>query len=233
VTSTPTGPTAAPSPGCGNGVVEPGEQCDLGDLVSGDGCDGACQFETLVPGGGSRATDCISEFAVVNPLNDPLLGPDGLLNMRQTCVEGDPTCDADGLANDECVFRVAICLTADDPALPECLLSTGMARYKLQNPRPSASDPTRRANALALLQAFGRLTSAQPGGRGANVFLFDPPLNVAAPDNCTDTVEVVVPLNRQASREEKLRIRGEVAPPPNRSSGPADRDRVRLICVRP
>lgn len=30
---------------CGNGAVEPGEQCDDGNHVDGDGCDYACQLE--------------------------------------------------------------------------------------------------------------------------------------------------------------------------------------------
>ncbi|MEP7120187.1 MAG: hypothetical protein ABJE95_04715 [Byssovorax sp.] len=32
-------------PGCGNGVREPGEQCDDGNLVNLDGCDATCAFE--------------------------------------------------------------------------------------------------------------------------------------------------------------------------------------------
>src|SRR5262249_45637201 len=31
---------------CGNGVVEPGEACDDGGTVAGDGCDSTCQIET-------------------------------------------------------------------------------------------------------------------------------------------------------------------------------------------
>ena len=30
---------------CGNGAVEPGETCDDGNHVDGDGCDFACQLE--------------------------------------------------------------------------------------------------------------------------------------------------------------------------------------------
>src|SRR5262249_27768566 len=33
------------TPVCGNGVREAGEQCDDGNLVNLDGCDGACRFE--------------------------------------------------------------------------------------------------------------------------------------------------------------------------------------------
>jgi len=35
------------SPVCGNGVPEPGEGCDDGNLIDGDGCDSSCQPEVL------------------------------------------------------------------------------------------------------------------------------------------------------------------------------------------
>jgi len=36
----------APTSECGNGVVEPGEQCDDGNTTDGDGCSATCQTET-------------------------------------------------------------------------------------------------------------------------------------------------------------------------------------------
>jgi cysteine-rich repeat protein len=36
-------------PVCGNGTVEPGEQCDDGNTTSGDGCSATCTVETLPP----------------------------------------------------------------------------------------------------------------------------------------------------------------------------------------
>ena len=38
-------------PGCGNGSIDPGESCDDGNILSGDGCSSACQIEgtLLVP----------------------------------------------------------------------------------------------------------------------------------------------------------------------------------------
>jgi cysteine-rich repeat protein len=35
-------------PGCGDDLVSPGEECDDGNLVSGDGCDDLCFVEPLV-----------------------------------------------------------------------------------------------------------------------------------------------------------------------------------------
>lgn len=34
-----------PPPPCGNGIIDPPEQCDDGNLVDGDGCSSICQFE--------------------------------------------------------------------------------------------------------------------------------------------------------------------------------------------
>ncbi len=33
-------------PGCGNGILDPGEQCDDGNTIDGDGCPATCQFVT-------------------------------------------------------------------------------------------------------------------------------------------------------------------------------------------
>ena len=38
-----------PPPVCGNGILEPGEQCDDGNLVNGDGCSSTCTIETPPP----------------------------------------------------------------------------------------------------------------------------------------------------------------------------------------
>ena len=64
-----------PEPGlvCGDGIPEVlcGEQCDDGNAVVGDGCKSACRLERI-PGGGSRVTDCKTEWVVDNPANVPL-----------------------------------------------------------------------------------------------------------------------------------------------------------------
>ncbi|HEY2385350.1 MAG TPA: hypothetical protein VGK30_00195 [Candidatus Binatia bacterium] len=246
-TETPTtiptaSPTPPPQPGCGNGIVEPGEQCDFGDTVDGDGCSHDCQFEQLIPGSGPRTNDCVAEWAVVNPHNQPALGSDGLPSIVQSCVDGDPSCDADGAVNGECAFRVAICFNVTDPSIPECFSSTGLSKYTLEIPRPEstpARNPTRAANAAALVAAFGQLTPTAPGGRSGNIFTFDPPLALAAPNNCTATAEIVVPLpgfgtnNEAPQHEEKLRATAENAPLPGHSSGLSDRDSLRLDCIRP
>jgi cysteine-rich repeat protein len=43
-TSSPVPTTTAEEPACGNGELEPGEQCDDGNAVDGDGCEADCAF---------------------------------------------------------------------------------------------------------------------------------------------------------------------------------------------
>lgn len=51
----PGGPFISPlnvfAPGCGNGILEPGEACDDGNLLNGDGCDAVCQIGGLCGNG--------------------------------------------------------------------------------------------------------------------------------------------------------------------------------------
>jgi cysteine-rich repeat protein len=80
---------------CGNGNIDPGEQCDDGNLFSFDGCDNGCQLEAapaaVPPDAGTPshpdsspptqpppdALPSQSPDAIGNPDNSPLLGPNG------------------------------------------------------------------------------------------------------------------------------------------------------------
>jgi cysteine-rich repeat protein len=109
---------------CGNGVLETLEQCDDGNLVSGDGCSASCQYE-LIPGNSSRvpATDkraCLLEWSVVNPTNSPARDSRGRLSNVQTCRDNDATCDFDPTGR-VCEFHVVACLNNTDPQLPTCV----------------------------------------------------------------------------------------------------------------
>ncbi len=55
---------------CGNGVTDAGEQCDDGNLVSGDGCSATCRVESCF--------DCAGAPSVCNAIT--------------TCIEGDGCC---------------------------------------------------------------------------------------------------------------------------------------------
>ncbi len=228
--STPT-PTPLPSPGCGNGFVEAGEQCDFGDDVPGDGCDPLCRFELLIPGGGgSSSIDCVGEWAVVNPANNPLPGSGSTPDFRQDCVDGDPSCDAD-LNPDACTFRVAVCFANADPNLPTCTAPPGIAKYVLVSPRPNSSEDDDALNAVALIDSFARLSSVAPTGNSLNTLVFEPPLMLTAPDNCTEPTELVVQRRGLPERSEKFRANTTSVPPEGESRGLEDSDTLILNCL--
>jgi len=61
-------------------------------------------------GGGSARTDCMLVTDVVGTT----------AGHAARCRDGDPACDADGVANGSCGFHVRICLDATTAALPRC-----------------------------------------------------------------------------------------------------------------
>ncbi|HLY38435.1 MAG TPA: helix-turn-helix domain-containing protein, partial [Candidatus Binatia bacterium] len=63
-----------------------------------------------VAGGGSPRNDCYAELDV----DGATVG-----GHVARCIDGDPACDADGIADGSCTFRVAVCLNQGD-ARPTC-----------------------------------------------------------------------------------------------------------------
>jgi hypothetical protein len=173
--------------------------------------------------------DCVAEWALIKPHNDSALGTNGLPLSLQSCTDGDPSCDADGVVNDECRFRVAVCFLGTDARLPKCVGSTGVASYTLNSPR--SQDPTRNpigaANAAALMAALQTLTPLSPVGRDGNVYVFDPPRALPTSATCTPLAEFTVPLGSGDART--VKVRGSANPIPGTLH---DRDKLRLRCVR-
>jgi cysteine-rich repeat protein len=54
-------PGSGTGPRCGDGVVDPGEQCDDGGILDGDGCSGTCGSESLCPS--APASGCKNSVA--------------------------------------------------------------------------------------------------------------------------------------------------------------------------
>lgn len=77
----------------------------------------------VVGGGGSSTTDCLVALSV--DANYPLTGP-----KQVRCVDGDPTCDDDGIVNGVCDLRVALC--ANSTFNPACTLS-GLASVTVEH----------------------------------------------------------------------------------------------------
>ena len=178
----------------------------LDALAGGLAGPGPCEPDLvcLVPSGrGGRS--CAGEWLVEQDLftvrRNQLPAP------RQTCRDGDPQCDADGVADGQCMLRVALCLNVFDTRNPQLhargrrkglpLCQPGTVRgARLLSPRASRRDPTAAANHRALAAALRAL-----------------PLPTRLDAACTATVPVVVPVNgRVALRALVADTRGPVTP---------------------
>jgi hypothetical protein len=201
------------------------QTCDFSEYVVGDSVAG------LVPGGGSPSTDCAMELLVDNPLNSPPADRKGFPNSAQSCTDGDPTCDADGVANGACSFKVAVCLNVSDPRLIErrsgemACTPSSVAVWQVRRPLPD-SKPPGDANGAALRDAVGSLGTAAVSGKHNETLTFTPA--VAGTQDCTGFVPVVVPL-RNSLVAGKAVVKTSVAT----TSGDADTDKLKLACLPP
>ena len=59
----------------------------------------------LVPGGGSKKSDCYAEWLVTTDTRTPSSGV-----TKVDCEDGDPTCDVDATMDGVCTFGVSICV---------------------------------------------------------------------------------------------------------------------------
>jgi cysteine-rich repeat protein len=189
---------------CGNGVVDPGEQCDNGasNGTPGNGCSANCTEvppSLRIPGGsGSKA--CSNEWSM--KIATPKINAAGLPSTQQQCRDGDPTCDLDATPGN-CRFRVWSCLAGADARLG-CVADAvqGVAVV-----HPTASQTDFRATArTALLNAFAGLVF--PVGPG---------------EVCTQTdrLDLDVPLGKTLILTISV----------TRSNGSVETDDLQLSCV--
>ncbi len=83
-------------------------------FVAGPGPRGDCMMEWLLEWGDTADTpeDVTKQC--------PKVGREGRLNTTQECMDGDPTCDLDRIANNRCEFSVGMCFCTKDPMIPGC-----------------------------------------------------------------------------------------------------------------
>jgi len=190
-------------PVCGNGVVECGENCDDGTRngTPGDPCTADCA--ELPPAlripGGPRANECTSEWSVA--LGAPTVSGTGIPSTRQTCVDGDASCDFDPTPR-TCRFHVWECFGGADPRLG--CAAVGVAGAVVQRPQPTKTGDAALAR-QALIHALASLG-----------------FPLAAGETCTRRIDVDVPAG--ATRL----ILGTVAYP---VGGSPDRDVLKLRCA--
>lgn len=163
----------------------------------------------IIGGGGSKTTDCMAVFEAPGA-NHPS-PPKTPRNVD--CVDGDVSCDTDGLRNGECSFTLQVCLNST--ALPTCAsaaVSTLVVAHAEDNGDPKF-DPDfqalqTRVNALGLPSE--------------------------ALDECTLTTTIRVPLRAPKSgnvlRKDKKKVRltanGDVAT----KLDVRDKDRMKFTC---
>jgi hypothetical protein len=189
----------------------------------------------LIPGTGSPSTDCILEWDVIDPREEPPATRRGLLTPKRTCVDGDVLCDADGMVDGACRFALRGCLNVTDRRLqdrhgqPACVASD-VQTVLLKRPRPTDPKPERAAAGMVVRDLFANLAPSSVSGSSGERVTFDPP--VATPDGCTAFGTVVVPLNGAARSTLKLVLRAETSPAAGHANGLRDADKLELRCVR-
>ena len=188
----------------------------------------------LIPGRGSMLTDCMAEWSVTNPFNDREYDKRGFVNFDQSCTDGDPTCDTDGVADGVCTFQVAICLNVNDSRLTningaQTCTNDRVTAWEIMKPSPASPKPERAAAAIALrdaMLAFGGTVE----GVQQNRVQFVSPLDAEL--SCIDATEIRVPLvgpasDRRAVMVFKTTTTGVTNAP---AAETADPDLLKLTC---
>jgi spore coat protein A len=115
---------------CGNGVVEPTEECDDGNAVGGDGCSSDCLFEDslyvsgLAEGGGVTVT---VDGVVLNVPTTPGQTSAQVAADIAAAIEADPTLDAAGVTAFASGDRVVTTGTIDSAVSGDAGLVLGSA----------------------------------------------------------------------------------------------------------
>src|SRR4029077_15285166 len=86
---------------------------------------------TLLPGAGSPRTECYVQLDL-----DSLARPE--TRQRAFCVDGDPSCDPDGLCNGSCPFRARLCV--NDLGIPQCTPPPMLKRLTVRQALPPPPD---------------------------------------------------------------------------------------------
>lgn len=162
-----------------------------------------------VPGGGSSRSDCVAVFEIPGAnFPAPPRAPKAV-----DCVDGDPTCDSDGLRNGECVFDLQLCINST--ALPTCTPETAQS-IVVDHAIDDGTDKRFDTDFQAL--------QSRVSGLG---------LPAANPDRCTIASAVTVrlrgpdTLDRMKFNRKSLRVTTNGTTP----TGPArDVDKVKFTC---
>ncbi len=202
------------------------QTCTFSELYLGD------PVGDLAAGRGRRQTDCYVEWAVHNPTNTPFFDKRGIVRVKQECTDGDPACDADGMADGACTFEVGVCVKNEDPRLVKKGVSVcvpqDIASWRIRRPTPDSDSSVDAVNAVALRGAVEALDpSGSPtiGGEHQEVVEFSSAITEVGA--CTSLVPIEVPL-KAPGRKGKVRLRTSAVPA---GGGKPDKDVLILKCL--
>ena len=107
---------------CGNNQVETGEQCDDGDISSGDGCSSTCQWETagMASGTGGSFTGAISPAGNIDWYQVTVQADESI--RAETFVAADGACTSDTVIRLWQADRTTELGSDDDDGLNRCSL---------------------------------------------------------------------------------------------------------------
>ena len=188
---------------CGDGVIACGEQCDDGPLngTPGDACSARC-LEVPAPAripGGSRSTECALEWSLA--AGQLVTAKNGLPSPKQTCVDGDPTCDFDPTPG-TCRLHLWACVAGADTRI--ACAAGAVGSVSLVRPSATQTGPAGRAREALLAQLQGIPLPAGPG------------------EVCSGRIDVDLPAGRL-----RLGVKSEATT----TSGARDRDALKLTCA--
>ena len=161
-------------------------------------------FGTVVPGGGSKRTDCLAELSA-----DGAAYPAGRSRpLGITCADGD-ACDPDGTRNGSCRYSVSLCINVSDPSLPGCSAKE-LKRLQIKATGPRDARPDLSALEAAIAQLS--LPSATP--------------------QCTTAVDLEVPVGGRNKKGEQTRGVAKLTARAHRTKNQSDDvDKYELVCL--
>jgi hypothetical protein len=170
--------------------------------------------------------------------------------MKQSCMDGDPSCDFDSTPG-QCTFRVAACLNVEDSRLVDKHGQLACTPRDVAKADVTNADPLQEPLVALGGQAGGQCTKGKKGescqenadcdtvlgsgnGKCQGAFVvFDPPVDT---QSCTELVSVVVPLKVLAKGGFKkatltLKTTATTSLPEGEKKALTDTDSVQLSCL--
>jgi hypothetical protein len=172
----------------------------------------------LIEGGGNSKTDCVAKFQTGLELNYPA---SKTKKKELACVDGDASCDTDGLANGSCSFAVGLCFADDDDMLSTGCVPAGVSSggVAVKN-KASAPDPDLVAlqNAADAMLGTG-IACDNPGSPPGNCF------------QCTASqVDVTASLAVKKGRK-RIKVKTTTDPGGIKNKPIKDSDKLKLRCL--